>query len=175
MWLSFPVGNVAQWSFKTLRVLNNTPRQYKKSQELMIQLNLLIFSQCKYSLANAKYSPATKQEEINKRTVLYIFLAPGAIPRKSKSDFQQEPVGRAVLNPDLLSQAPACPTMCWDHPSPAGLHGNLGRSKTHLVDIFLFLEEFYSRCLEICLVRLQHGWKEMKNGPEKSSVTEQTT
>lgn len=58
---------------KTQRVLNNIPRQYKKAQELTIQVKLLIFGQCKLSLANAKSSLETKQKEIHRAPVLQTF------------------------------------------------------------------------------------------------------
>lgn len=58
---------------KTLRVLNNIPRQFKKAQELTIQVTLLIFGQRKYSLGNAKSSLETKQKEIHRESVWQIF------------------------------------------------------------------------------------------------------
>lgn len=142
----------------------------------MTQVKLLIFGQCTYSLANAKPSSETKQKGTHRAD----FLTPGAIPHACKFDFQQEARGRAVLNPGLLKQAPACshsvmgtPLSCW-----AAWEFRLLSARQEWdppSGCLSFLEEFYSRCLGIYLVRLQDGWKATKNGPEKSSVTEQTT
>lgn len=58
------------------------------------------------------------------------------------------------------------------NPFPAALQGNsgcsvAGRSSIHLLDAVYVLEEFYSSCLGTCLVRLEDGWKAMKNRPKK--------
>lgn len=125
----------------------------------MIQVKLLIFCQCKYSLANAKSSSETKQKGTHRAD----FLAPGAIPHACKFDFQQEAGVHAVLNPCLLKQAPACshsvtgkPLSCWAAQEFRLL--GTGQEWDPSSGWFSFLEEFYSSCLGIYLVRL--GWLE---------------
>lgn len=102
------------------------------------------------------------------------------MPGACRFDSQQEAVGVQGLNPGLLRQAPArssdvlgAPLSYW-----AAREFRLpstGQQRDPPSGYFSFLEEFYSSCLGMCLVRLQHGWKATKKGPEKSSVTEQTT
>lgn len=181
-WLSFLVGNVPYWRSQDPESTKQYTKTYKKAQELMIQVNLLIFGQCKYSLANGKSSLETKQKRNTQRISLADFFSSWSYPTLCDTgfDFQQEAVGRSVLNPGLLRQAPACsrdlpgaPLSCWAARERRLL--STGQERDPPSGYFSFLEEFYSSCLGICLVRLRRGWKATKNGPEKSSVTEQTT
>lgn len=62
-------------------------KQYTKTIQKGSRIKLLLFSQCKYSLANAKSSLETKQKEGHSGSVLQIILAPGGIPCTRIFDF----------------------------------------------------------------------------------------